>query len=386
MKSLAPLIVLLWAPHILADQRDAFADYLAGAQAAGLPVAYMWVAAENLTAIEFNAPEGAVASYSSLAGLFAKIQFAPAFEGEPGELRPFAEITNSEHATVYHEMWHCYLDTYERANATAFYQDFSARAETLYGNDPAARRLEIHDEAAAQVVEQLLVSFLIWANSARNRTPWDREEWRGAENLLNLWASHFEEGQYYGYYATIGGEVWTDVSLQPPDIEVIADHVLESSFTSDFAHTFSDQHLFPENELPLAICDDAQVTVGELATLDASRSYDPEAAALEYRWQQRSGEPVLGEESVSGITTESTLSFVPAQQGTIGLALVVSDGLALSPPLPVEITVAAPTDPSAPDPGDDDPGGCAQNPTAFASRILLLLLLLRIRRRAPRLR
>ncbi len=347
-----------------ADQSAAFSNYLEGARQAGLPTIYAQEAAQRLAEIEFTDIDGAVATYSSMFGIWTKIQFDRSLEGQPGQLKAFSELGLNDHATIYHELWHCYLDTVERMGNTPFFQQFAARAATLYQTQPADKRTEIFDEAAAALIEGTLSTYLILAKSALTKEPWERDTWRLAPSLLTLWDNHFNNDQHHGYYNTFSGEVYCDVPLERTDIDLILAQVMEGLFTDDFAHTFSDDHLFPDNGAPVPLCASVTARPGETITLDASQSHDPEGEPLEFRWEQITGPPLFADgATVSEISALALLTLTPPELGLYTLLLTVADPVRLSSrPLEVEVLITekildagvqASLDAGGPDPASD---------------------------------
>jgi K319L-like, PKD domain len=93
----------------------------------------------------------------------------------------------------------------------------------------------------------------------------------------------------------------------------------------------------PANTVPTADAGlDQAVMAGTTVVLDGSRSLDPDGDRLIYFWTQVGG-PVV---SLFG-STSSQASFLPALAGVYQFNLVVSDGIADSPPAAVTVIVNA---------------------------------------------
>lgn len=92
----------------------------------------------------------------------------------------------------------------------------------------------------------------------------------------------------------------------------------------------------PPNAPPVAAAgQDQTIALGQSVALDASASTDPEGAPLTYQWGAAESNPV----SVP-LPQSARISFVPSLPGTYRFYLRVSDGLSLSPPDSVDITIA----------------------------------------------
>ena len=94
----------------------------------------------------------------------------------------------------------------------------------------------------------------------------------------------------------------------------------------------------PVNQAPLADAgQDQSVSGGDLTTLDASGSSDPDGDALGYEWTQTAGESVTLESP-----EQETITFVaPNTSGTLRFAVTVTDTGGLSSSDTVNITVQA---------------------------------------------
>jgi hypothetical protein len=96
----------------------------------------------------------------------------------------------------------------------------------------------------------------------------------------------------------------------------------------------------PGNQAPVAeahrLLPTGEVVVGDLVVLDASGSQDPEGHALTYGWVQTAGPSVI-----LATPQGSKASFTPVREATYSFQLIVGDGVNLSFPSSVSLTVKA---------------------------------------------
>lgn len=107
----------------------------------------------------------------------------------------------------------------------------------------------------------------------------------------------------------------------------------------------------PVNQAPVADAGDGQsVSGGDVTTLDASGSSDPDGDALGYQWAQTAGPTV----TLESPTEESTSFVAPNTTGTIRFAMTVTDPGGLSSSDTVNISVQSVENLApVPDAGDD---------------------------------
>jgi len=102
------------------------------------------------------------------------------------------------------------------------------------------------------------------------------------------------------------------------------------------------------NQAPIADAgDDIEVNVGDMLTLDAGSSYDPDDDPLSFSWSQVSGAQV----NLTGGDTV-TPSFTPTTSGVLVFSVRISDGQAISEDS-VNVTVNNPNQVPLADAGDD---------------------------------
>jgi len=101
--------------------------------------------------------------------------------------------------------------------------------------------------------------------------------------------------------------------------------------------------VFVPNARPVPMANNIEVTVGQLATLDASASFDPEGKALQYRWRMAGNpmEDIPADVTQLSSTTSATTSFIPTAAGDYEVVLFVFDGELASEEKTVTVTAQA---------------------------------------------
>ncbi|AFT69655.1 PKD domain containing protein [Alloalcanivorax dieselolei B5] len=98
------------------------------------------------------------------------------------------------------------------------------------------------------------------------------------------------------------------------------------------------------NAPPVAVAEDRTVNLGEEVVLDGGNSYDPDGAALQYRWVWSDAEPDgVPIPPLRGRTTD-IVRFTPEAAGTYKLDFFVFDGTWKSEEREVTVTVERPED------------------------------------------
>ena len=130
----------------------------------------------------------------------------------------------------------------------------------------------------------------------------------------------------------------------------------------------------PGNRPPSAVVDVASLAeVGDVVSIDASASSDPEGDPLSFSWTQDGGPSVALLEAEG-----STPSFLAYEAGLHSFTLALSDGVNAPVELPFAVRIM-PTASDAPEP--DEEAGCACSAGSRSGGWLLLPLLLLRRRR-----
>jgi len=125
-------------------------------------------------------------------------------EGPEGKLKPFDRMSPREIATIYHEIWHAYFLECEmpsrgRPKGGKLFQAFRGEVDRLYPEHPAAKRMEIHEEAVADFIDAAVETYVQMKRFLASKTPAQRENIRKTTTYLDVYRSVFED-HYRGYY------------------------------------------------------------------------------------------------------------------------------------------------------------------------------------------
>ena len=121
-------------------------------------------------------------------------------QGEDGNLKPFAELSSTEIATLYHELWHGWFIECETPREGPVYQWFKNNVDSRYADYPRDKRFEIHEEAVADFIDAVIDTYVTTKRFLSTKTPERRAEIiRDTQYLQNTYGGIFS-GQYSGYY------------------------------------------------------------------------------------------------------------------------------------------------------------------------------------------
>ncbi|MFW6256269.1 MAG: hypothetical protein ACOC54_05555 [Candidatus Sumerlaeota bacterium] len=124
-------------------------------------------------------------------------------KAEGDNLKPFAEMSPAEIATIYHEMWHAYFLLCETPTSTTqagiIWERFSESAHQIYVDVPADKRLEVKEEATADYIDALVHTYVQVKRFLMDKSPERREEIRSQTGFLKVYSQLFQQN-YTGYY------------------------------------------------------------------------------------------------------------------------------------------------------------------------------------------
>ncbi len=121
-------------------------------------------------------------------------------KNEAGSLKDFDKLTETEIATVYHEMWHAWYLEYEKPRLGDFSKRISSRSQQMYGEHPDDKREEIYEEAVGDYIDAVIGTYMQTRRFLDSKTAQRREEIRSKTNYLKNTYSRLFKDKYEGYY------------------------------------------------------------------------------------------------------------------------------------------------------------------------------------------
>lgn len=182
------VLCLLWMPADGLAAEDPWKALLAQASALGLPTHFLDVMTPGFVTLEFENLHTYAAEYHPQEHRMV-LNRALSFNAAGGVLRPLATLTHQDLGTLYHELFHAYLDF--------------LRSSPQAGPDPGAARLlalaQKLQQCRYQVVQ--ITPLVQRKSSTERRILTDREAW---EALNETWA------------VFVGWAIWTRLELAGP--------------------------------------------------------------------------------------------------------------------------------------------------------------------------
>ena len=116
-------------------------------------------------------------------------------DARTGGLIPVSKLSEMRIGSLYHELWHAYLDTFAKPRNTVVYNKWLREARTLYPK----KGIQFHDEAYGIFLDQIMINYLQLRRIFEKRTPHNRERLRNANGLKKIYEESFHE-KVFGYY------------------------------------------------------------------------------------------------------------------------------------------------------------------------------------------
>ena len=128
-----------------------------------------------------------------------RLLFGYFFRGEDGRLKAFDRLNHREIATIYHELWHAWFVEVETKRKGPLYKALQEKAKKLHSAYPEVKRLEIHEEAAADFIDAVISTYLQMKRFLAAKTPERRGEIRDMARYMDMYRSLFRDN-YTGYF------------------------------------------------------------------------------------------------------------------------------------------------------------------------------------------
>jgi hypothetical protein len=131
---------------------------------------------------------------------------------EKGTLLDFEKMTPDQISTIYHEMWHAYVDLV--SDKSPLVRDMVSVAEVRYAEFPKDKRVEIHEEAVGNYLDAVVGTYIQIRRILMQKPPERRKELLSNPRFQRIWTRLFEDS-YTGYYtASIRESSETSSSLK----------------------------------------------------------------------------------------------------------------------------------------------------------------------------
>lgn len=201
------------------------------------PTRFIKEALNNLNSIGFKTfPEGIFASYNKLTN---RIDLSDSLRNPAtGGLKPIADLTHDEIATVYHELWHCYLTRVGSPRNEELIRYFRQSANSTYPD----HQIDFQDEAYAAFIDTSIASYIQMRRSMERLTPEKRESvrQRTGAGLTAIYETSFWS-PIFGYYRSWTGKfITTTINLPHADRPVILKLLLDNQIPTAFAEAFAE--------------------------------------------------------------------------------------------------------------------------------------------------
>lgn len=119
--------------------------------------------------------------------------------GSDGNIKPFAQLSPTEIATIYHEMWHAYFIEYQTKEKGELFRKFRGEVDRIYPSFPSDKRLEVHEEAVADFIDAVIATTVQIRRFLDSHSREKNLEIIEKSNLINLYGKLFSDS-YTGYY------------------------------------------------------------------------------------------------------------------------------------------------------------------------------------------
>ncbi len=159
------------------------------------------------------------------------------YNSSTGSLKSVKDLTIDEISTLYHEIWHCYLDLYAKDGDPKVYSIWRDASMRLY----QTRGVDIHNEAYGLFIGSIVTSYVnIWRIMAP-KSPEKRELLRSSKNLKAIYEQTFSE-KIFGYYRRWDGKfIDSTVNLPESDRSNIIDNLFSEIMSRDYLSAYREE-------------------------------------------------------------------------------------------------------------------------------------------------
>ena len=117
-----------------------------------------------------------------------------------GRIKDFDKLRPVDIATIYHELWHAWFIRAETKRKGTLYQMMASRADNLYTDYPADKRMEMYEESIADFIDAVVDTYVSVKRFLESKPPERRAEIiHKTQYLQNTYGRVFID-KYNGYY------------------------------------------------------------------------------------------------------------------------------------------------------------------------------------------
>ncbi|HLE11079.1 MAG: hypothetical protein A2504_01720 [Bdellovibrionales bacterium RIFOXYD12_FULL_39_22] len=159
------------------------------------------------------------------------------YDTATNSLKAVSALTLDDLSTLYHELWHAYLDLIARSDDLSVYTIWFEGAGKLYNGHGR----DIHDEAYGLFVGELAMSYSRTWRSFIGKTLEGRERLRSSPQLKGLYEQTFKE-KIFGYYRRWDG-VFVDSTVNLPEVDRynITDNLFRKVMSRDYVTAYREE-------------------------------------------------------------------------------------------------------------------------------------------------
>jgi len=196
-----------------ASPASIFSEVFARLDKIKAPTQFMKQAATRLKSVVFKQlPEDTYGAYNPLLDtMYFPLEMRDA---KTGGLIPFDQMSEVKLSTIYHEMWHAYLDLVAKPSNNEIYKTWLAGANGLYRDHGS----QFHDEAYGIFIGEILINYLQMWDVFKKRDATAREKLRQSLSLKKIYEDGFKI-VVRGYYYDMWRRVFVNSTVNLPDSE-----------------------------------------------------------------------------------------------------------------------------------------------------------------------
>jgi len=172
----------------------AFGDLFSVLEKMQAPTAYLKLAAGRVRSVIFKKlPDDVGGAYNSMTkSIYLPLEL---MDTSTRALKSARSLSDISIGTLYHELWHAYLDLVARPERNQIFNLYISQSQILYPD----HALQYHDEAYAIFLDEILRNYLQMRKIFEKKTPEVRDRLRDSLSLKKIYEDSFSV-TVNGYY------------------------------------------------------------------------------------------------------------------------------------------------------------------------------------------